>query len=164
MISLIACMDEQQGIGIQNQLPWHLPEDLQYFKETTIGKVVVMGRKTFESIGKPLPNRTNVILTKEPTFCASENCLLYNSIEDFLKSEWNQEAEVFIIGGASIYKQFLPYADRLYLTKVEGTFPCDAFFPKINWEMWREIDKKEGKLSEPFPYHFYVYERKASHR
>jgi dihydrofolate reductase len=163
MISLIACMDEQNGIGFNNDLPWHLPEDLRQFKRITSGHPIVMGRKTFESIGKALPNRSNIILTTDKTFYIPEPCFSYNTIREFLDSDWieEEEQEIFVIGGASIYQQFLPIADRLYLTKIHHTFECDAFFPAFSEVIWKEVEKKEGEKCSDYKYDFYKYERRV---
>lgn len=162
LISLIACIDEQYGIGCNNQLPWDLPEDLRHFKKITSGHPIVMGRKTFESIGKPLPNRSNIILTTEQAFHTPQSCFSYNSIKSFLESDWiKEEKEIFIIGGSSIYQQFLPIADRLYLTKIHHTFECDAFFPPFSEVIWKEVDKQEGEECTDYKYDFYRYERRV---
>ncbi|BAU28434.1 dihydrofolate reductase [Aneurinibacillus soli] len=160
MLSMIVAMDVDRGIGKDNQLLWHIPEDLQYFKSITSHKVVVMGRKTFESIGRPLPNRTNIILTRDPSYKAP-GCLVYNSIEDILSENMmgDDRAEVVIIGGAEIYHLFLPYADRLYITQVSGTFNADTFFPVLSNEQWKMISRKKGTQDAPYEYYFEIYER-----
>ncbi|MCL4354459.1 dihydrofolate reductase [Patescibacteria group bacterium] len=133
-ISIIAAIDEKRGIGKNGQLPWHLPEDLKRFKEITSGHTVIMGRKTFESIGRVLPNRTNIIITRDKDFnphkfYSSEKCevLMASSLDEAL--ERAQGDEVFIIGGGQVYAQAILKADKLYLTQVEGDFNCDTFFP-----------------------------------
>ncbi len=126
MISAIA---ENRAIGKNNQLLWHIPEDFKHFKETTTGHAMIMGQKTFESIGKPLPNRTNIVLTNDKNFKVEGVVISYSIPEALKKAEETGEQEVFIIGGGSIYKQFIDLADKLYLTVVEGNFEADTFFP-----------------------------------
>lgn len=140
MISAIGRKD--RAIGFQNALLWHIPEDFKYFKETTSGHVVIMGENTYWSIGRPLPNRTNIILSIDPNF-SPEGCLIVRSIEEALeKAKEVEQEEIFIIGGASVYRQFLPFADRLYLTLVEGDFEADTFFPDYS-EFKKEIFRDE---------------------
>lgn len=137
MISIIVAMDNRNGIGKDNKLPWHLPSDLAHFKRTTLGKPIIMGRKTFESIGRPLPGRTNIVLTRaEPGAQVEGTHFLALSLEAALELVKGQD--VFIIGGAEIYAQALPLADRLIVTHVDGEFDCDAFFPDFkDHELWR---------------------------
>lgn len=138
MISIIAALDEKRGIGKNGQLPWHLSEDLKRFKQITSGHTVIMGRKTFESIGRVLPNRTNIIITRDEDFnphkfYSSENCdvLTANSLEEAIEKSQAKKGsnEIFIIGGGQVYLEAIAKADKLYLTKVEGDFNCDTFFP-----------------------------------
>jgi dihydrofolate reductase len=161
MFSMIVAMDLDRGIGKDNKLLWRIPEDLQYFKSITSHKVVVMGRKTLESIGKPLPRRTNIVLTRDTSYKAS-GCFVYNSIEDILSEKMmhNDNAEMFIIGGAEIYNLFLPYTDRLYITQVSGIFNADTFFPVLSDEGWEIISRKKGMQDAPYEYYFEIYERK----
>jgi dihydrofolate reductase len=126
MISIIAAIDEKRGLGKMGKLAWHISEDLKRFKEITLGHSVIMGRKTFESIGKPLPNRKNIVITQDPQF-NKEGVIIVNSIEDALEEAG--KGEVFVIGGAQIYNQAIEIADKLYLTLVDGDFACDTFFP-----------------------------------
>jgi len=128
-ISIIAAVATNLAIGKNNQLLWHLPEDLKRFKELTKGHAVVMGQKTFESLGRPLPDRTNIIITLDRSFKA-EGCIVVYSIDEALiEAEKAENKEIFIIGGGSIYRQFLPLADKLYITRVEKDFDADTFFP-----------------------------------
>lgn len=128
IISAIARKD--RAIGKNNALLWHIPEDFKHFKDLTSGHAVVMGENTFKSIGRPLPNRTNIVLSLTPGF-AAPGCVIVTSIDEALeKTKEVEQEEVFIIGGASIYKQFIPLADRLYLTLVEGEYEADTFFPE----------------------------------
>jgi len=129
MISIIAAMGQNNGIGKNNKLLWHIPGDLKHFKEITSGNIVVMGRKTYESIGRPLPNRTNIIITKNNKFKA-EDCLIKNSFNEVLEEAKSyKDKEIFIIGGGQIYKQALPHTDKLYLTIVDDEVQADTFFP-----------------------------------
>jgi dihydrofolate reductase len=163
MISLILAMDKNRLIGKNNDLPWHLPADLKYFKEVTSGHTVIMGRKTFESIGKPLPNRTNVILTTRADF-QPEGCLVFHSVEQAL-SAIDKEEEAFVIGGAEIYKQFIPLADKIYITVIDHPFEGDAYFPDLDESEWRMVKAEQGIKDEknPYDYFFTVWERiKAS--
>ncbi|MFZ2187622.1 MAG: dihydrofolate reductase [Candidatus Moraniibacteriota bacterium] len=128
IISAIARQD--RAIGKNNALLWHIPEDFKHFKDLTSGHAIIMGENTYVSIGRPLPNRTNIVLSLTPEF-APEGCLVVRSIEEALEMARRCETkEIFVIGGASIYKQFIPFADRLYLTLVEGSFEADTFFPE----------------------------------
>ena len=159
MISLIAAMDENRLIGKNNDLPWRLPADLAYFKKVTMDHTVVMGRKTFESIGKPLPGRENVIVTSQQDYKV-EGATVVHSIDELLALDTNSK-ELFIIGGAHLYEQNLPYADRLYLTEIQEQFEGDAYFPAFNQSEWNVISKEQGVKDEknPYPYFFTVYER-----
>ncbi|MDP3883086.1 MAG: dihydrofolate reductase [Candidatus Staskawiczbacteria bacterium] len=162
ILSMISAVAENRVIGNKNALPWHLPADFKYFKETTLGKTIVMGLNTFNSIGgKPLPGRKHVILNNDTNYIAPENCQVAHSIEEAMEMI-KPEPEAFICGGASVYKQFLPMAQKLYLTEVHATPEGDTFFPEINkadWkEMWRENHKADEK--NKCDYSFIVLERK----
>ena len=142
-LSIIVAVAENGCIGIANQLPWHLPEDLKYFRRLTTGNIVIMGRKTYESIGKPLPNRSNIVISQNPDFHA-DGIKVVRTIDEALKmaesiAEIDGAPEAFIIGGAQIYRQTLALAQRLYLTEVKKTVTGDAFFPSIDPSQWREI-------------------------
>jgi dihydrofolate reductase len=131
-ISIIVAHDDKRGIGKNNQLPWHLSKDLKHFKDLTLNHPVIMGRKTFESIGKPLPNRLNIIISrnKQQHSIPGWNVLITDSVTKAIKlAKQKDKNEIFIIGGGEIYTQALPLATKLYLTKVEGDFNCDTFFP-----------------------------------
>jgi len=158
MISLILAMDKNNLIGNKNGLPWKLPADLAYFKKITMGHTVIMGRKTYESIGRPLPGRRNVVLTRDSGFTA-EGCIICNKLNDALK--YGDDEEAFVIGGAEIYSQFLPYARKLYITKIEEAFEGDTYFNEIDFREWRLVSKQEGTRDEknPYTYRFLVYER-----
>lgn len=137
-ISIIVAKSLNNVIGINNQLPWHLSSDLKYFKKNTLYKTIVMGRNTFESIGKPLPDRHNIVLTKNPNFMAS-GCQIVSDPKMLINRFASTDEELMIIGGAKVYNTFLPYAAKLYVTEVQCKLPGDAFFPKIQTERWREI-------------------------
>lgn len=155
-------MDRNHVIGSNNDLPWHLPDDLRYFKETTTGHTIIMGRKTFDSIGRVLPNRKHVVLTRGNHEFPKEVKII-RDLEP-IKS-WNNDnpqEEYFVIGGGDIFKQVLPFADRLYITWIDEDFEGDTFFPSFSLDEWELTSKSKGKKDEKNPYDFYylVYERK----
>ncbi|MGU3473289.1 dihydrofolate reductase [Paenibacillus sp. D51F] len=161
MITMIACMDRDRLIGRGNDLPWKLPEDMSYFKERTMGKTVLMGRKTFESFGgRPLKNRRNVILTRDAGF-KPEGAETVHSLEAALRLETEGE-ELMVIGGEQIYELLLPHADCLLLTEIDASFGGgDAFFPSFREEEWKLADSYPGKGDEKLgvAYRFNRYER-----
>ncbi len=160
VLSAIAAMAEDRVIGKDNQMPWHLPADLKHFKAITTGHPVLMGRKTYESIGKPLPNRTNIILTRDTTYSAPD-CLVVTSAESALNMAHEQEMnEIFVIGGAEIYRQLMPKIQRLYLTLIHHKFAGDTFFPELAGE-WREISRENHSADDKnaYDYSFVVMER-----
>lgn len=161
MISLIWAMDENRVIGYQNQLPWRIPAELQYFKKVTMGHPIAMGRKTFESIGKVLPGRENIIITRNKEY-EQENCTVFHSLADFTDYAKQQTEEIFIIGGAEIFQHLFPIADRLYITKIHHSFTGDTFFPDFSLEDWTLIKQEPGQKDEknPYNYEFLVYEKK----
>jgi dihydrofolate reductase len=142
-LSIIVATDLQRGIGIDNTLPWHLPEDLAHFKRTTSGRAIIMGRKTFESIGRPLPNRRNIVISRNPewTHNGVEVAASLDEAKALVKDE-----DAFIIGGGQIYEQALNLAGRIIVTEIQSSFDCDAFFPKIDFDEWREV-KREPQTS-----------------
>lgn len=143
VISMIAALAENRAIGMKGKLPWRLADDLKHFKELTTGKPVIMGRGTYEAIGRLLPNRTNIIMTNRPNFRV-HGAVIAHSVEDALGRAAETEAdEVMIIGGQQIYQVFLPKADRLYLTEVRTTVDGDAFFPEFDMSEWREADRQK---------------------
>ncbi len=158
-LSAIVAMSENRVIGKDNRLPWHLPADLIYFKKTTINKPILMGRKTYESIGRPLPQRKNIIITRDQNFIAP-GCQVFNSIDVALASLAEQE-EVLIIGGATLYQQMLPRMQRIYLTIIHQQFEGDAFFPEFNMQEWREIERSDHEPDEKnkYPYSFTILDR-----
>lgn len=135
-ISAIVAMSENRVIGVNNQLPWNMPADLAHFKTLTTGHTIIMGRKTFESIGKPLPNRTNIIVTRDERYL-KEGCIVVNSIESALDQA--SKGEIFVIGGADIFKLTFPLLDRIYLTIIHHTFEGDVFFPEYEAANWQEV-------------------------
>lgn len=160
-ISLIAAMADDRAIGIENRLPWKLPEDMKWFRRHTLGKPIVMGRKTFESFGaRPLPERTNIVVTRDADYQA-EGIDVVHSIEQAIAAAGNVE-EVMIIGGESFYEQMLPRADRFYLTLVHGRFEADAWFPEFDWNDWQEVAREEHPMDEKNAYacSFLVLERR----
>jgi len=142
-LSLIAALARNRVIGRENRLPWHLAADLKHFKALTLGKPVIMGRKTFESIGKPLPGRTNIVLTRDSDFQAPD-CVVVHDIDAALRAAAGHE-EAMVMGGANLYQQFLPRADRLYLTEVKAEVAGDAWFPDIADVEWTET----ARVSHP---------------
>ncbi|MCJ7448321.1 MAG: dihydrofolate reductase [Bacteroidales bacterium] len=162
MISIIAAVSEDLGIGKDNKLLWHIPEDMKRFKKLTYGKTVIMGKKTWESLPKrPLPGRKNIVITDVPGECIDCSVTAY-SIDDAL-SKCEKGEEIFIIGGGSIYRQFMPHADRLYLTRVHKKAPADVFFPKIDPKDWKIIDKEDYKAGDKndIPYTYIIYEKNS---
>ncbi len=156
IISLIAAMGKNRVIGKNNALPWKLPEDMKRFKEMTQGKPVIMGRKTFESIGKALPNRKNIILTKDKNYRV-ENCIVVQSANGALKAA-EGAGEVMIIGGEQIFKEFLPKADKIHLTIIDKDFEGDTYFPEYDKKEWKEI-KKERHKNENYAFVFVDLEK-----
>ncbi|BAU27309.1 dihydrofolate reductase [Aneurinibacillus soli] len=159
MITIVAAMDENRVIGYQNQLPWHMPADLAHFKKVTMGHVIVMGRKTYESIGKPLPGRTNVVLTRRIDYEAP-GCTILHDVDSVLAKFARQDVD--IIGGAEIIQLFWPYIDRLELTFIHHTFSGDVHFPSWNRTEWNEFSRHSHAPDEknPYPYTFATYEQK----
>ncbi|MDX8401438.1 MAG: dihydrofolate reductase [Mariprofundaceae bacterium] len=155
-VSLIWAMDEGGVIGAQGRLPWHLPADMCWFRKHTLGKPVLMGRKTFESIGQPLPERRNLVLSQR--LDALPGCEIVRSLEE--ARTLTRDAELMVIGGAQIYALALPQADRLYLTRVHGRFEGDAFFPAIDWTRWREVHREDhpADARNAFACTFLIYE------
>ena len=146
-ISLIAALDEKKGIGKNGKLPWHISEDLKHFKELTKGHTVIMGRKTFESIGKALPGRKNIIITSDRNYASKAlDCAIASSVDDAIEKAKSFEGnEIFVIGGAEIYQQFLPMTEKIYLTLVHQECEGDAFFPKFNLAEWEEAQHSDSK-------------------
>ncbi len=160
-VSLIAALAANRTIGRDGRLPWHLSPDLVRFKRLTLGHTLLMGRKTFESIGRPLPGRATVVVTRNPLWTAPPGVLAAPSVEAGLAMA--PAGEVFVAGGAEVYRATLPIADRLYLTFVEQDFAGDTFFPEVDWARWRLIEDEPHPPGDgaPFPYRFSTYERAA---
>lgn len=163
--SMIVAMSENRVIGINNKLPWYLPNDLKYFKQVTMGKPIIMGRKTYESIGKPLPGRANIVITRNTQWQA-EGVKVAHSLEQAIAlaeaiSNIDGQSEVMIIGGDQIYKACLPQVDRVYLTKVHAEVQGDAWFPEVDWSSWQEVGREDFQAegANPYDYSFIVYDR-----
>lgn len=158
-LSLVVAVSENNAIGKNNQLLWHLPADLKHFKQITSGHTIIMGRKTYDSIGKPLPNRRNIVITRQQNL-QIEGVEVVGSLEEAVALCAN-ENEVFVIGGAEIYKTALPLAQKIYLTTVHQSFEADAFFPEINPNEWTETEKESHSPDEKnaFSYTFSTLER-----
>ncbi len=164
IVSAIVAMSRNGVIGKDNQIPWYLPADLSYFKRTTLHHHVIMGRHTFASISRPLPLRTNIVVTRDPFFLAA-GVLVAHSVEEALSIALDSgETEAFIIGGGQIYRQSFPYWDKVYLTRVETTVEGDTFFPELDPLAWKKISSEPRAADErnEFPYQFDVYERRSS--
>lgn len=149
-------------IGKDNDLPWRLPNDLKFFKELTIGNNVIMGRKTYDSMNGPLKNRENIIVTRDKNYEVA-GCKIIHSIDDILSiNEKEPTKEWFVIGGEEIFKQILPYADKIYMTYIDHSFEGDTYFPEWDESEWEEISKTKGKKDDknPYDYYFIEYERK----
>jgi len=161
MISLIAAMAPNRVIGVNNTLPWHLPADFKHFKSVTMGKPILMGRKTYESIGRPLPGRKNIIITNNTSYSA-DGCIVVNGIDEAL-AQVQDDAEVMVIGGASFYQLALPIAQRIYLTIIHHEFEGDAHFVTLDKTIWNEIDRVdcEPDAKNQYPYSFLTLERQA---
>ncbi|SEQ90637.1 dihydrofolate reductase [Pedobacter rhizosphaerae] len=159
-ISIAVAVGENYAIGKNNQLLWHMPADLKFFKQTTTGHTVIMGRKTFDSVGRPLPNRRNIVITRD-TQLKIDGVEVVNSLEAALEITKEEEKPVFIVGGAEIYKQALPLTHTLYLTTIHHHFDADTFFPAINKSEWKVIKSERHSADEknPYDYTFEVLER-----
>lgn len=162
MISLLVAMDENNVIGYDNDMPWHLPNDLKYFKNKTTGHTIVMGRKTYESIGRALPNRKNVVLTRSETNFPDQVDVIHDLEDIYTLNQAHPEKELFVIGGGHLFKQVLPHADKLYITEIEAAFQGDIFFPAFSSDDWKQTSKIKGKKDNKnnYDYYFVEYERK----
>mgnify|MGYP001547839902 CR=1 FL=1 len=158
-LSMIAAMGNNRAIGLDNKMPWHLPADLKWFKKTTLGSPIIMGRKTYESIGFPLPGRLNIILSRN-TNLEIEGCTVVNSLEAAIVEAAGVD-EIFITGGAHLYEKFLEDADTLYLTLIDHDFDGDTFFPDYTIYDWKEVERFDNPADEknPYPYSFITLER-----
>ncbi|HEX8350839.1 MAG TPA: dihydrofolate reductase [Hymenobacter sp.] len=153
MIAFVVAVAENGVIGRDNQLIWHLPTDLRHFKQLTLGHPIIMGRRTFESIGRPLPGRINIIITRDPDWQA-EGCTIAYSVPTALELAQQSDELVFVIGGAEIYRQALAAADTIYLTEVHHSFEGDVIFPEINHSEWRETTRERHEPDEKHTYAF----------
>lgn len=152
LISLIVAMDEERGIGKDNHLPWHVPEDLKRFKALTMGHPIIMGRKTHESIGRALPGRTNIVITRDELYRAT-GCVICYTLEGAIEYAGQEGTEeIFIIGGAKVFAQAIDLADKLYVTLVKGTHGADTFFPA--YDEFRQVLREEHKQDEMYQYTF----------
>jgi dihydrofolate reductase len=163
IVSAIVATTENRVIGKGNEIPWYLSGDFKYFKKTTLNHHIIMGRHTYLSIGRPLPKRTNVILTKNPYY-AVQNCMVVHSIQEALELAYdNGEQEAFIIGGGTVYEKAMPFLDRIYLTVVHTELEGDTFFPKLETSEWTEVSSSERHKADEkndFDYTFKVFEKK----
>ncbi|WBX95971.1 dihydrofolate reductase [Chryseobacterium gambrini] len=160
MTTIVVAMGEKNEIGFENQLLWHLPKDLKHFKEITSGHPVIMGRKTYESIGKPLPNRTNIVVSRK-TDWFEEGILIVGSIKEAVKFAKKIDEEIFIIGGGKIYEQTMDIVDKLEVTLVKTDLEADTFFPKIDPRIWKKTDEicHEKDEKNQYDFCFQTFER-----
>ena len=158
-LSMIAAMGKDRVIGLNNKMPWHLPADLLFFKKTTLGNPIIMGRKTYESIGRPLPKRLNIVLSRDKDL-EIEGCTVVNKLDDALALVQTFD-EAFIIGGAHLYNLFLSKADRLYLTLIDKAFEGDTYFPDYTQYQWKEIERVSNPADDDnlYQYTFLTLER-----
>ena len=158
IVAIIVAIGENNAIGKNNQLLWHMPKDLKHFKDVTSGRTIIMGRKTFDSVGKPLPRRRNIVVTRQDI--TIPGCEVVKSIEDGL-ALCKGEDEVFIGGGAEIYQLAMHLTDRMYLTIIHQNFDADTFFPEIDYKQWKETAREDYQPDEknPYPYSFITLER-----
>jgi dihydrofolate reductase len=160
MVTIMAAIAANNALGKNNQLIWHLPADLKRFKKTTLNHAVIMGRKTYESLGKPLPNRINIVITRDKNYKV-EGCVIVNSLKEALKAAAEVDENPFILGGAEIYKQAMPFADKLDITFVHHQFEADVYFPEIDKTIWKETSRENFKADEnnKYDYSFVTFER-----
>jgi dihydrofolate reductase len=160
-LSIVVAMAANRVIGRDNQLPWHLPADLKHFKQLTTGKPILMGRKTWESIGRPLPERTNIVITRDTGYTAA-GCVVVHSIDAALRAVGHND-EVMVIGGSELYRQVLPQVTTIYLTRVYADIEGDAVFPEIDASEWREVERTDCEPDEKnaYAYSFITLERVA---
>ncbi|MES1981608.1 MAG: dihydrofolate reductase [Pseudomonadota bacterium] len=163
-LSIIVAMARNRTIGINNTLPWHIPEDLRHFKALTMGHHMIMGRKTFDSIGRPLPGRTTVLVTRNPVL-KIDGCVITHTLPGAIAT-CKEDDEVFIIGGAELYAQALPLVDKLYVTEIQRDVEGDAHFPEFDKTAWQEVarEKYSQETPQPLKYHFVTYLKKSANR
>ncbi|MDP2827889.1 MAG: dihydrofolate reductase [Sulfuricellaceae bacterium] len=159
---MIAAMAQNRVIGIDNTLPWRLPADLAHFKALTMGHHILMGRKTFESLGKPLPGRTSIVITRDRDYLAA-GCVVVHSLDAAMRTCEGDE-EAFFIGGADLYRQAMDHSERIYLTEVQTRVEGDAWFPELDLQQWQEVSRISHQADEKnqLNYDFVVYERKQA--
>ncbi|ALK97145.1 diacylglycerol kinase [Massilia sp. WF1] len=160
-LTLVVAMDAQRGIGVDNKLPWHLPEDLAHFKRVTLGHPIIMGRKTFDSIGRPLPKRRNIVVTRNADW-SREGVEVAGSLEAAIALAGGRggDAVASIIGGAQIFNESMAFADRMIVTHIDGAYRCDTFFPEIDPAVWAETAREEHRSAEGVAFAFVTYERR----
>lgn len=163
-ISLIAAMDNSGLIGANNDIPWYIPHDLKRFKRITSGHTVIMGRQTFESLSKPLPKRRNIVITSDRQY-QKPGIEVVHSIEDAIRIA-DKKQENFVVGGSAIYEQFLPFANKLYLTFIKAVFEGDTYFPKVDFSNWKLVEEEAHQTDDDPPLHFIykTYEREKTIR
>jgi dihydrofolate reductase len=160
MISIIVAFDNRRAIGKDNKMPWHISADLKHFKAITMGHPIVMGRKTYESLPvKPLPGRKNIVLSRKQTNGDNNEIQWLHSLDEFLQLAQNKEDEFFVIGGGEIYKALLPYADKLYITRIFASYDADSFFPEYDEKAWQLIAEERFE-EEPVPFAFQEFIKK----
>ena len=160
ILSIIVAVADNNIIGKDNRLIWHIPADLKYFKSLTMGAPIIMGRKTYQSIGKPLPGRKSIIITRDNNY-STEGCVVVHSLESAIAAA-KEHNEAFIIGGEQIYRQAMGFADKIYLTRVYESFEGDSFFPEIDTSIWQLTEQKDNEIDDnnKFKYSFLTYNRK----
>jgi len=160
-ISIIVAMASNRVIGLNNRMPWHLSADLKKFKQITMGSPILMGRNTFESIGRPLPGRTNIIISKNPAY-RQDGCLVFNDIDTALATTCQNAEEIFVIGGSKLYETMLARANTLYLTQIKKAFHGDTFFPEWHGDDWLEVEREDidDDPGVPFSYSFLKFEKR----
>ena len=163
MIASVFAMSENRVIGQDNQLPWHMPADLKFFKNLTTGHPIIMGRKTFESIGKPLPHRTSIIITRQAGY-TMPGCIVVHDVPTAIQEAQKINPDVFVIGGADILQQALPYIDTMFLTLIHENFVGDTFYPEIDTAQWHEVSRQDFEADEKnkYPYSFRKLEKQNS--
>lgn len=161
LISAITAVSQNNVIGLNNDLPWHLPADMKFFKNTTMGHAVVMGRKTYESFGKALPGRTNIVITHQKGYTLPDATIVYSLEEAIEKAKAIEQQEIFILGGAQIFQQSIPLLNRIYLTRIYHNFDGDTFFPTINPEEWKliKIEPHDSDEKNQYEYAFQTWEK-----
>ncbi|MCF8309267.1 MAG: dihydrofolate reductase [Bacteroidales bacterium] len=159
-LSIIAAMDRNRVLGLNDDIPWHIPHDLKRFKRLTSGHTIIMGRRTFESLSGPLPKRRNIVITSREDY-SSPGVEVVKSIEDAIRIA-DRKQENFVAGGANIYEQFLPLADKLYLTHIDAAFEGDTYFPEIDWSQWNLVEEEHHVTDDEkkIPFVYRTYERK----